>query len=163
MCVPCEINLEHPIQSSYQGKTVNQSSNCRMLLNEGNSKYESCRNFEKSNESQIRIKEKTENTPAKLNAPLSKTNPSRVNLALKEQRGKCAELTKKTSEMQEQINLIGVEVTAILKDDIHELMENNLDVVLRNFVIFAQLCNFGAVQLCNSKLRNFGIRKFLKK
>ena len=69
MCVPCEINLEHPIQSSYQGKTVNQSSNCRMLLNEGNSKYESCRNFEKSNESQIRIKEKTENTPAKLNAP----------------------------------------------------------------------------------------------
>ena len=84
-------------------------------------------------------------------------------MALKEQRGKCAELTKKTSEMQEQINLIGVEVTAILKDDIHELMENNLDVVLRNFVIFAQLCNFGAVQLCNSKLRNFGIRKFLKK
>ena len=50
--------------------------------------------------------------------------------------------------MQEQINLIGVEVTAILKDDIHELMEDNLDVVLRNFVISAQLCNY-FTQLCN--------------
>ena len=31
--------------------------------------------------------------------------------------------------MQEQINLIGVEVTPVLKDDIDDLMENNLEVV----------------------------------
>ena len=34
--IPCEINLEEPIQSSNQVKTVNRSSDCRMLLNEGN-------------------------------------------------------------------------------------------------------------------------------
>ena len=30
------------------------------------------------------------------------------------------------SKMQEQINLLSVEVTPVLKDDIHDLMENNL-------------------------------------
>ena len=35
------------------------------------------------------MKEKIANAPAKLNAQLSKANPSRVNLALKEQRRKC--------------------------------------------------------------------------
>ena len=69
---------------------------------------------------------KIANTLAKVNAPLSKTNPSCVNLELKEQRRKCAESEKKILKRQEQINLIGVEVTPVLKDDIHELMENNL-------------------------------------
>ena len=31
--------------------------------------------------------------------------------------------------MQEQINLISVEVTPVLEDDIHDLMENTLKVV----------------------------------
>ena len=48
--IPCEINLEDPIQLSYKGKTVNRSSDCRILLNEGSSKCESCKKFEKSNE-----------------------------------------------------------------------------------------------------------------
>ena len=75
------------------------------------------------------MKEKLANTPAKLNAPLSKTNPSRVNLAMKEPRRKCTELEEKVSKMQEQINVTGVEVTPILKDDIPDLMENNFKVV----------------------------------
>ena len=99
-----------------------------MLLNEC-SKCDSCKKFEKSNERQIRMKEKIANTPAKLNAPLSKTNPNHVNLALKQQRRKCTELEKKKSKMQEQINLIGVKVTPVLKDDVHDLMENNLEAV----------------------------------
>ena len=69
------------------------------------------------------------NTPAKLNVPLSKTNPNRVNLALKEQRRKCPELGKKILKMREQINSIGVEVTPVLKGDVHDLLENNLEVV----------------------------------
>ena len=48
---------------------------------------------------------------------------------LKEQRRKCTELEKKISKFQEQINLIVVVVTPVLKDDIHDLMENNLEVV----------------------------------
>ena len=43
---------------------------------------------------------------------------------MKEQHKKCRELEKKISKMREQINLIGVEVTPVLKDDIHDLMEN---------------------------------------
>ena len=31
--IPYEINLEDPIQSSNQAKSVNQSSDCRILLN----------------------------------------------------------------------------------------------------------------------------------
>ena len=50
-------------------------------------------------------------------------------MALKEQRGKGTELEKKISKIQEQINLIGVEVTTVLKDDIHDLMENNLEAI----------------------------------
>ena len=34
--IPCELNLEEQIQSSNQLKTVSQSSDCRMLLSEGN-------------------------------------------------------------------------------------------------------------------------------
>ena len=81
-----------------------------------------------SNERQIRMKE-IANTPAKLNTSLSKTSPNRFNLALKEQRRKCTELEKKISKMLEQINLIGVEVTPVLKHDIHDLVKNNLEVV----------------------------------
>ena len=40
------------------------------------------------------MKEKMQNTPAKLNVPLSKTNPNRVNLILKEQHIKCTEFEK---------------------------------------------------------------------
>ena len=45
---------------------------------------------------------------------------------MKEQRRKCTELEEKVSKMQEQINVIGMEVTPVLKNDIHDLMENNL-------------------------------------
>ena len=68
-------------------------------------------NHVKSLKSQM--KEKIANTPAKLNAPFSKTNLSHVNLSLKEQHTKCVQLEKKISKMQEQINLIGVEVTPV--------------------------------------------------
>ena len=126
--IPSETNLEDPIQSSNQENTVNWSSDCRMLLKEC-SKCDPCKKFKKSNERQIRMKEKIANTFGKLNALLIKTNPNLVNLALKEQRRKCTELEKKISEMQEHINLISVEVTSVLKDDIHDLMDNNLEVV----------------------------------
>ena len=53
--IPCEISLEDPIQSSNQAKTVNRSSDCRMLLN-ACSKCDSCKKFEKSNERQIKMK-----------------------------------------------------------------------------------------------------------
>ena len=43
----------------------------------------------------LRMKEKIVNTPSKLNALLSKTNPNCVNLALKEQSRKRTELEKK--------------------------------------------------------------------
>ena len=98
--IPCELNLEEQIQSSNQLKTVSQSSDCRMLLSEGNN-WGSCKKFEKSNDRQIRMKEKTQNTLAKLNASLSKTNPNLVNLMLKEQHTKWTELEKKTSKFQE--------------------------------------------------------------
>ena len=121
--IPCEINLEDQIQSSYR------SSDCRMLLNGSSNKCDSCKKFEKPNERQIIMKEKIANTPAKLNVSLSKTNPSHVNLALKEQGRKCTEVEKKISKMQEQINLLRVEVNPVLKDHIHELIEHNLEVV----------------------------------
>ena len=40
------------------------------------------------------MKEKIANTPAKVNASLTKTNSNHVNLALKHQRRKCTELEK---------------------------------------------------------------------
>ena len=73
------------------------------------------------------MKEKIANTTAKLNATLNNINPNRVNLALKEQCRQCAELGKKISKMEEQINLLSVEVTPVLKGDIHDPMENNLN------------------------------------
>ena len=57
-------------------------------------KFDSCKKFEKSHERHIRMKEKIANTPAKVNASLTKTNSNHVNLALKHQRRKCTELEK---------------------------------------------------------------------
>ena len=48
------------------------------------------------------MNEKIANTPAKLNASLSKKNLNLVNLALKEECRKCTELEKKISKMKEQ-------------------------------------------------------------
>ena len=78
--IACEINLEDPIHSSNQAKTVNWSSDCIMLLNAWR-ECDSSKKFEKSNERQIRMKEKIAKKPAKLNASLSKTNRSRINFA----------------------------------------------------------------------------------
>ena len=72
------------------------------------------------------MKEKIANTFGKLNAPLIKTNLNLVNLALKEQCRKCTELEKKISGTY-KFDRCGI--TPVLKDDIHDLMNNNLEVV----------------------------------
>ena len=49
-------------------------------------------------------KERKLQTPAKLNAPLSKTHRQKVELALKEERKKTSSLKKQIEQMKKEIN-----------------------------------------------------------
>ena len=96
-----------------------------MLLNDLNCKK--CTKFVRQYEKQNRAKEAIVNTPAKRNAPLTKTHPNRVQLALKEERAKSAELQKTINKMRKEIQCGSVKVDDKLATDLEKMMSDNLD------------------------------------
>ena len=66
-------------------------------------------------------KQKLNNTPAQLNAPLSHTHPNRLSLALQEERKKNRDLQQR---MRTEIATKSVMVDDDLSEDINQIMEN---------------------------------------
>lgn len=71
------------------------------------------------------MKERQINTPAKPNAPLSKTNHRRIALALKQEQERTKQLEQGIKQMKQQISSMGVEVNKGLSDDFDVIMNNN--------------------------------------
>ena len=80
-----------------------KAKNCDILcsLSSENNNCSKYSNFEKKVYKHLAQKNKTAVVPAKNNAPLKNTHPNKVNLALKEKRLQCKELT----ETKEKMNL----------------------------------------------------------
>ena len=67
--------------------------------------------------------------PAKAKAPLSKTHPKRILLALQEERKKTKELENVIARMQKEISSKSITINSSIADDIEEVMSKNLNVL----------------------------------
>ena len=65
------------------------------------------------------------NTPAKLNAPISKTNPKRVLLTIQKSRLKCAEFEERCEQLQMELSKGSVQVEAQLSDDLVSIISES--------------------------------------
>ena len=63
-------------------------------------------------------------TPAKLKAPISKTTPERIKLALQEQQLKCANLEKELEEMKAEIERASITVDDEMSKDVVSILSN---------------------------------------
>ena len=61
-------------------------------------------------------------TPAKLKAPISKTSPERIKLALHEQRLKCAKLEKELEEIKIEIEKASVAIDDQMSHDVVSIL-----------------------------------------
>ena len=117
--LPCEIDIDN-INSPNQAKNYRCPNDCAlMLLNYLNCKK--CTKFVKQYEKHNRAKEAIVNTPAKRNAPLTKTHPNRVRMALKEERAKSAELQKTIDNTRKEIQCGSVKVDNKLATDLEKI------------------------------------------
>ena len=66
-----------------------------------------------------------ENRPCKPNAPLSKTNPNRIRLALMQERLECTQLEKDLTRMKNEIKVSGVSVSGKISNDMLDLFNQN--------------------------------------
>ena len=69
--------------------------------------------------------QKNLNVPAKLKAPVSKTHPSRLKLALQNERLKCSLLEKKVATMRNEMKTKAVKFLSDISSFINNTMDNN--------------------------------------
>lgn len=93
-----------------------------MLTNDD--KCRACIEWSEKNYRTNARKEKINNTPAQLNAPLSRTNPHRIALALKESRKENKALRQRiANELDNKV----IEIDDDIADDINFIMSNTDD------------------------------------
>ena len=110
-----------PVCGQPEPKVFKRSSNCFLLVKAQNL-CESCNSLLKrfgKKEKQLSIRLKT---PAKRNAPLSKTSHERVTLALKQERLKCSQLEAKIKKMKQEIENKYVPLDKEISEDISKIM-----------------------------------------
>ncbi|XP_012566352.2 uncharacterized protein LOC105850424 [Hydra vulgaris] len=91
-------------------------------------------------------------TPALRKAPLSKTNPVRVLLALKQERLRCAQLTSDLEKINFQIDSKGITIDDGFVDDLNQIMSSNYEKATPFMKLFwdqqKKMCNknFGSIK-----------------
>ena len=124
--VPLKIDLENLISHPIQVTQFRRPKDCEILLvDEGY--CQSCTKFTTDFNRKLVIKTRQSNIPARLNAPLSKTNPNRVKQALLQEREKSRKLAKDIDRMKQEIKSKGVLLDSELHSDISHIMNANSD------------------------------------
>lgn len=67
-------------------------------------------------------KESQSAKPARVKAPVSKTDPERIKLTLQGQRLRCAELERKFTDMQAELKKSNIEIDHELSDDFSRIL-----------------------------------------
>lgn len=117
-----DINLDN--NSPYKEKQYFRVRDCLVLSFD----HVICYRCKKLCQDTARVKIKI-NTLAKLNAPLSATNPKRVILALKQERLVTSTLKKQIERMQREITNNGISIDNGLAGDINTIMNDNKENV----------------------------------
>ena len=117
--VPYQIDYESEVP--FVSKTYVRPKDCLVLISNQEDICSVCATMNSKHKKNMARKQKHINTPARLNAPLSRTDPNRVALALQEER-------KRNKKLMERIeNELATKSVAVDKDieaDINFIMEN---------------------------------------
>ena len=128
--VPCDIDtqveyeLETQVEYELPFQTIGyeRSKNCLVL----HEKDSICSNCEKFHQKHTKVQKAKSHSPVHPNTPLSKTNPERIIMELKEQRKEVKELRNKLIKMENEIKLnSSVIVDEELGQDIFKIMDDN--------------------------------------
>ena len=126
--IPVEFNLEN--EGNLSNKQFLRSKSCFVLHHSDKELDSICFKCIGSNkiDNDYKAKQKRKlSLPAKKNAPLSKTNPERIKLALQQERIRCNELTKQIEKMETEIKKRGVCVNEDISNDLKDIMEENFE------------------------------------
>ena len=124
--VPCEVDMqdENWHENPFPTRGYERSKDCCVMLKE----KDLCFTCKKVN-TKFQIAENKDKakviTPANIKAPLSKTNPGRIILSLKEQREENKQLQKKIKMLEEEIKLNSVPIDNDLHNDIQQIMSEH--------------------------------------
>ena len=80
--------------------------------------------YQKCSEKAKKAKDKHQLTPAHVNAPISKTDPERIKLTLRQQRLRCYELERELNEMRNELQKSSIEVDHELSNDFVKLFDS---------------------------------------
>jgi len=119
--IPLKLNLQ--IDEQPNSMVFNRSRDCLVLCED--TVCDSCIKFTKASKTPKSMN-KNIDKPAHKNAPLTKTHPNRVKLALKEKRLECNLLKKQIARMQKEINSNGVAVDKNISQDMVNFMDSNV-------------------------------------
>ena len=125
--VPCKLDLNSH-DNSMQSHIFKRSKDF-LLLHNNTAMCVECNSFDSKIRKDTALKTKIMNTPAHQKAPLTKTHPNRVKLALQKERLKCSQLQKKVGQqMQQEITSQGVKLDDQLSSDINKIMTESIDI-----------------------------------
>ena len=123
--VLCKTDLNKLDTSPVSFKQYRQSSLFEDLISDMTVKCANCDKFEEKHKSLVTKQYKNLNVPAKLKAPVSKTHPSRLKLALQNERLKCSLLEKEFATMRNEIKTKAVNLPSDIRSFINNTMDNN--------------------------------------
>ena len=135
--IPCEVDLqdENWHENPFPTRGYERSKECCILFDENDLCF-ACNKFSKKyqlaeNKSKAKVI-----SPANIKAPLSKTNPQRIILSLKEQRKENKKLQEEIKMLEKEIKVNSVPVDEDLHNDIHKIMSehsNNITPFMKLF------------------------------
>ena len=106
-------------------KEIRRDKKCFILHYDGTLKCPVCRETIRKEEKNKKHFKLNITTPAKPNAPLSKTHAEKVKLALINKRLKCSQFEKDISRMKNEINSSGIAIPSDLSTDFINIMNEN--------------------------------------
>ena len=101
-----------------------RSRDCEILLDKGSTCW-FCSDFDAKLQNENQLKQKKLLIPAKRKAPLSKTAPQKVALALKQERLQCAQLQSKLNDMKTKLETSSVFVDSQLSNDLINILSDS--------------------------------------
>ena len=134
-------NLNLVDVSPVQAKIYIHSLECLVLIKEIEGKCNECKMYERRITKQNEKLKCIIETPAKLKAPLNKTHPLKIQLALQNERIKNKQLEQEIAKLRREIQTQSFEISKNLSEDVQNILNNNSEKLTPFMKLFWQQHN----------------------
>ena len=119
-----EEEVEEEEQQQFPHKGFWRAKGCLLIQEQEEEACSVCTTYAGCANSAPKAKESKSSKPAHLNAPVSKTDPGRIELTLQEQRLKCTQLEQALSEMRVELEKSTMEIDNELSNDLMKILDS---------------------------------------